>query len=131
MNKLRAIVNFYRGAIERMSTTELTPLVCVKTIDTKGLASSIVSSGADTTTNLFRKFKDTTTSAIDKTKSKTDQVSDSASNQAQSAWQDTKTTAKEVATKSKQKANQTAKSAQQSANFLGKTKINLKLNAIT
>lgn len=96
--------------------------VYVCSIDTKGLASSIVSSGADTTSNLFRKFKDTTTSAIDKTKSKTDQVSDSASHQAQTAWQDTKATTKQAATKTKQKANQTVKSAQQSANFLGKNK---------
>lgn len=89
-------------------------------IDTKGVASSIVSSGADTTSNLFRKFKDTTASAIDKTKSKTDQVSDSATHQAQAAWQDTKGATKEAATKTKQKANQAMKNAQQSANFLGK-----------
>lgn len=93
---------------------------CVYKIDTKGFASSIVSSGADTTGNLFRKFKDTTSSAIDKTKSKTDQVSDSATHQAQTAWQDTKATTKEVASKTKQKANKAAKNAQQSANFLGK-----------
>lgn len=120
-----------QSAIEQSITIDWTPLihvcacvcvfVCVHQIDTKGLASSIVSSGADTTSNLFRKFKDTTSSA----KSKTDQVSDSATHQAQAAWQDTKTTTKEVASKTKQKANQAAKNAQQSANFLGKQKLSM------
>lgn len=121
-----ACIYLNQSVIEQFMRIDVTPLthlcVClgVYQIDTKGLASSIVSSGADTTSNLFRKFKDTTSSAIDKTKSKTDQVSDSATHQAQAAWQDTKTTTKEVASKTKQKANQAAKNAQHSANFLGK-----------
>lgn len=123
-----------QSAFEQFMTIHLTSLtrvfVCVHQIDTKGLASSIVSSGADTTGNLFRKFKDTTSSAIDKTKSKTDQVSDSATHQAQAAWQDTKATTKQAASKTKQKANQAAKHAQQSANFLGKQNKNLSSNAM-
>lgn len=89
-------------------------------VDTKDVAASIAASGADTTGNLFRKFKDSTSSAIEKTKSKTDQVADAASNQAQTAWQETKTTTKEIATKTKQKTNETMKGAEHSANFLGK-----------
>lgn len=92
-------------------------------LDTKGFASSIASAGAETTGNLFRKFKDTTSSAVDSTKSKTDHVADVVSDQAKSAWEDTKKNTKNVASKTKQKSNETLKSAEHSANFLGKTKM--------
>lgn len=94
-------------------------------IGTKGFASSIASAGADTTGNLFRKFKDTTSSAFDSTKTKTDHVADSVSDQVQTAWEDTKKTTKNVATKTKQKSNETIKSAEHSANFLGKQRTNV------
>lgn len=92
-------------------------------LGTKGFATSIASTGVETTGNLFRKFQDTTSSAIDKTKSKTDQIADSTSDHAQTAWEDTKTVSKEIASKTKQKTNDTLKGAEHSANFLGKQEL--------
>lgn len=92
---------------------------------TKGLASSIASTGVETSGNLFRKFQDTTSSAIEKTKSKTDQVADATADQAQNAWEETKTVTKNIASKTAQKTNETLKGAEHSANFLGKQELTM------